>query len=87
MSGNSIVIRVGGAEYAIRSEDGVEHMQQVAALCDEKLQSVDAAYPQYGLARRYTLAMLELADQYVKLKNEYDALKKEIDNLTTGEWK
>ena len=83
---NSVTIKVEGIDYSFRTANSEQYMKELASLCDEKLDNIKAKYPACGVARRYTLAMLELADQYVQLQQEYQALQQEIKNITDGEW-
>ncbi|MBQ9992917.1 MAG: cell division protein ZapA [Firmicutes bacterium] len=82
----SITIKVEGIDYPFRTANSEEYMNSLAALCDEKLDNVKAKYPACSVSRRYTLALLELADQYMQLQQEYEAVQQEIKNITEGEW-
>lgn len=84
---NSISIKVESVDYQIRTEESEAYMESLAALCDEKLREADNQAFKLGLRRRYVLAMLNIADEYLKLKQEYDAVKHELDNIGSGEWK
>ena len=84
---HSVNMKIDGNEYSVLTRNSSEYMQRLAELCDETLHEVAERYPQYGISRRYTLALLEISDRYLKLQQEYEAMRHEIDNLTAGEWK
>lgn len=82
----SITIRIEGIDYSFRTANSEAYMASLAELCDEKLDSVKAKYPACSVSRRYTLALMEMADQYKQLQQEYEAVQQEIKNITDGEW-
>lgn len=75
----SLFVNINGNPYKLRSEDSLSHLQTVAGLVDDKIQTIKKQYPYYSLNRMAVLAALQLADEYLKLKDEYDQLLKEMD--------
>ena len=76
---NSLFVNINGNPYKLKSEDSLSHLQAVADLVDKKIVEIKKHYPQYSLNRMAVLSSLQLADEYLKLKNEYDQLLKEMD--------
>ena len=83
----SVKLNIDGIQYSARAVESDEYIRELTDLCNERIGEVARKYPMIGLKQRYTLALINTADQYLKLKQESDAMKKEIDNLASGAWK
>jgi len=73
-------VRIFGQEYSVRSESDGEHVQQVAALVDEKMREVANASSQVSSLRVAILAALNLADELVSLRK---GEMRSVDELDT----
>ena len=78
---HKVVTTIGGNEYTIRGEESEEHLLGIAAMVDNKMMELKQKYPRQTNARIAILAALQLADEYVKLSDQYDKILQELDDL------
>jgi cell division protein ZapA len=67
-------VDIFGQEYALRGQASEEHMRLVAALVNEKMQEIAQANPRFDLAKVAVLSAVNIADDYIKLVQEYNEL-------------
>jgi cell division protein ZapA len=71
-----VTIRINGYIYTVGCEDGQEdHLTEMAAEVERRIDSIKAIGGQSGEARLLVLAALLLADELHDTQNEADALR------------
>jgi cell division protein ZapA len=63
-------VRIYGKEYPIASDQNPEYVRLLAEYVDEKMNEVGGGSETATLARVAVLAALNIADEYMRLKNE-----------------
>ncbi|MDD4571559.1 MAG: cell division protein ZapA [Clostridia bacterium] len=79
---NRLVVKIAGNEYVLRGEEPIEHLQNVAAMVDDKITELTCIYPHYNQSRLAVLASVQLADELIKMIDQYSAIVAELENLT-----
>ncbi len=69
----SVAIEVMGRQFKIKSDDGAEHVRQVAQVVDEKINEANPG-PGHPTQQTLLMASLNLADELVKLRAKHAAL-------------
>jgi len=70
---NFLRFRLDGVEYTLRGEKSPEIMEDIVRQVDEKLQDIRKQAPFYSQTRAITLAALQLSEELLELKAEYNA--------------
>ena len=63
-------VRIFGKEYPIASDQNPEYVRTLAAYVDEKMGEVSGGSETATASRVAVLAALNIADEYMRLKNE-----------------
>jgi cell division protein ZapA len=63
-------VRIFGKEYPIASDQNPEYVRMLAAFVDEKMNEVSGGSDTATAARVAVLAALNIADEYMRLRNE-----------------
>jgi cell division protein ZapA len=63
-------VRIFGKEYPIASDQNPEYVRMLAAYVDEKMAEVSGGSETATASRVAVLAALNIADEYMRLKNE-----------------
>ena len=69
-----VTVNVGGESYTIRGDSEPERVQKLAGIFDERLRQTERAYPTLTPARVAILAGLNLAEEYLRLQEDYQQL-------------
>ena len=77
-----IEVEIFGEKYVIRGEGTTEHILGLAHEVDSKMRLIAQRSPRLSLHQVAILAALNLADEFVKLKEEQDALLQLLDEKT-----
>lgn len=80
MSGQNIQIKFMGQRLAVKSQDDPELVKQVVDLVTLKLNSAESRARGVGPAQVAILAMLELAEDYLKAKQRVEEYQTEIQS-------
>lgn len=76
---NKFTIKINGERYPIKGDVDIEYMKKLAIFVDKKMQEL-MKHNQYLPAQRIgVLTALHLADDYFRLKKDYDDLIKLLD--------
>lgn len=75
---NRIVVDISDKQYTIIGEDDPEHIRYVAHLVDQKMNETGSKSPGLDTTRRAVLTAVNVMDDYVKLKEDYDALLRDM---------
>ncbi|MBE7048556.1 MAG: cell division protein ZapA [Ruminococcaceae bacterium] len=74
---NTLVVKINNQEYTLASSASREYMLGVADIVDKKMKEVSRLNPGLNTTHTAVLAALNVADEYVRLRREYDMLKKQ----------
>lgn len=71
---HKVVVEVFGETYPLKSEQPPAYVEAVARLVDETIKGVTKTARVLGGHKIVTLAALQIADEYMTLKKDYDEL-------------
>jgi cell division protein ZapA len=74
-----MVVEILGRPLTLKSSLTPEHLQTVAKLVDEQLQQMQRAFPASPLTDLAILAALNLAGEFIEIKEDYQQLRTEIE--------
>lgn len=74
-----MVVEILGRPLTLKSSLTPEHLQAVAKLVDEQLQELQRAFPASPLTDLAILAALNLAGEFIEIKEDYQQLRTEIE--------
>ncbi|MCL6517804.1 cell division protein ZapA [Alicyclobacillus sp.] len=77
-----IRVTISGQEYTLRGPASEDHLREVAQLVDSVMQRIATANPNLDLRRQAVLAALNIADDLVRLQQEYRELLDLLDQQT-----
>ena len=78
MDKNKVKLNIGGAEYAIITEDDVKYVAELGREVDLQLSQVMKANPRISTTQAAVLLALEYADEYKKAGAAADNLRQQI---------
>jgi len=76
---NRVLVRIFGEDYTIKSPSDSEYIEKVAQKVDKRMKEIARVKPRLSLHQIAVLAALNLADEYLKLEEEYYSLMEEIE--------
>lgn len=80
-------VEIFGNTYTLKGNASEEHIIEVARLVDEKMRILAAKNPSLDMTKTAVLTAVNLADEYYRLKQEYDDLVKLIEAETGSQSK
>ncbi|KJS16070.1 MAG: hypothetical protein VR69_10700 [Peptococcaceae bacterium BRH_c4b] len=77
MSGtvNRVVVDIFGSQYNLKGEEPTEHLEKLASLVDNKMRDIRSRNPRLNISQTAILAALNIADEFLKLRKEYNSLE------------
>ncbi|MCR5809514.1 MAG: cell division protein ZapA [Clostridiales bacterium] len=81
MDKNRMVLNLAGQEFRISSERDKEYMRELETEVNKRIKAVQLHCPDQSTSRCALLAMLDLADEYAKLKAENEEVDRKISEL------
>ncbi len=81
MAPRTVEVEIQGQRYSLVSDEGPDHLREVAAVVDGSLREVSGGRPSvtYHTA---VLAAMNIASDLVKLRRQHETMKEEIDSRT-----
>lgn len=79
MKDNKLTVEIYGKQYTMRGDESTTHMQAIAEHVDDKMKEVATGNPKLDVTRLAVLSAVNISDDYLKLKQEYDELLELID--------
>jgi cell division protein ZapA len=79
LTGNSCVFKIMGDEYIIRGHDSIEYMQQIVAHIEKTIDAVSQGNPRLNKSQILLFAALRIADEFYKLRQDYQVLEELIE--------
>ncbi|MBA4548863.1 MULTISPECIES: cell division protein ZapA [unclassified Thermoactinomyces] len=77
---NKLSVEIYGTQYQLTGKASPSHMRQVASHVDEKMRQIADNNPRLDVARLAVLSAVNIADDYLKLKQEYDEIMHLIED-------
>jgi cell division protein ZapA len=83
MSGavNRVVVDIFGTQYNLKGEEPVESLEKVASLVDNRMREIRSLNPRLNVSQTAILAALNIADEFLKLRKEYDTLEELLQEV------
>ncbi|GBF32724.1 hypothetical protein DCCM_0920 [Desulfocucumis palustris] len=81
---NRVVVDIFGVQYNLKGEEPVEHLEELASMVDRKMREINSRNPRLNMSQAAVLAALNIADDYLKLKESVN-LGKEPHRESGGE--
>ena len=69
-----VVVDIFGEQYPLRSSDDVEYVKKLAAMVDANMRLAAKKTNSFSGNKIGVLAAMQIADEYYKLKKDYDEL-------------
>ena len=85
MDKKKIKVLIGGTEYTLVTSECEEYVQKVAIRVDRKLKEIKRESTQLTNAMAALLAAINLSDEYIKLEDSMDNLRKQIAEYSKNE--
>ncbi|CEH27633.1 hypothetical protein AM501_16585 [Aneurinibacillus migulanus] len=82
MSGQNkerVVVEIYGQYYTMKGDSSSSHMRMIAGYVDDKMRQIAAANPRLDTNKLAVLAALNMADEYFRLRMEYEELIKLLE--------
>ena len=76
---NRVTVEIFGKTYTIRGDASAEWIHEVAAYVDQKMRVIADKHLYLDTTKIAVLTALNLADEYFRLKEEYEELLQLID--------
>ncbi len=80
---NKLTVRINHREYTITSKESREYMLRVADVVDRNMKEVTKTSPELNTTMTAVLAALNLADEYVRLQQDYQKASKDVATYAT----
>jgi cell division protein ZapA len=77
----SVEVNILGQKYIIKGDAPPEYIRQLAEIVDQKLKEVYSNVPNVTPLKAAILAALNIADEFQKLKAQYDNITQELKNI------
>jgi len=77
-----VTARIMGEDYTIRGRASEEHILRIARFVDERMLQIAEAYPKLGTSRVAVLAAINMADELLKIREQYE----QLTQLLEEEW-
>nr|WP_051331205.1 cell division protein ZapA [Aneurinibacillus terranovensis] len=74
-----VVVEIYGQYYTMKGESSSSHMRMVAGYVDDKMRKIASANPRLDTNKLAVLSALNMADEYFKLRQEYEELLKLLE--------
>lgn len=87
MEKNKVKVLINGAEYTLVSAESPEYVQRVAVRVDRKLSEIKSENPQLTNVMAAMLTAINLSDEYIKLEDSSDNLRKQVAEYAKNETK
>ncbi len=69
-----VILTIFGEEYPVRTTVPAEHLEKLARTVDRVMRETAHAHPRLGTQRVAVLAAMNIADELVRLQEQYDRL-------------
>ncbi|AUS08266.1 MULTISPECIES: cell division protein ZapA [Laceyella] len=77
---NKLSVEIYGQQYNLTGKASPGHMRQVASHVDEKMRQIADKNPRLDTTRLAVLSAVNIADEFLKLKQEHDEIMHLIED-------
>ena len=81
---NRVKVRINGEDYYVKGTVPTEYIKQVADYVDRKMSDLSQNYPDLSRTRIAVLAALNITDELLRLKQEYEEFLTTFDDESEG---
>ena len=74
MEKKKVVVEIFGEVYPLKSDEPADYVRRLAKLVDDNMRDVAKKTRSFSGTKIGVLAALQIADEYYKLKKDYDEL-------------
>ena len=85
MEKNKVRVIINNTEYTLVTSECPEYVQRVAIKVDKKLREIKKESPQLTNTMIAMLAAINLSDEYIKLEESADNLRKQVADYAKNE--
>jgi cell division protein ZapA len=71
---NKSTVEINGQQYYLTGKATPNHMKKVAGFVDDKMKQISQSNPKLDANRLAVLSAVNIADQYLQLKQEYEEI-------------
>lgn len=84
---NRVVVKINGQEYPIVGAEPKEYLLKVSSFVDDKMGTITESNKNLSTSMIAVLTAINIADQYLKIKVNFEEIKKELEQsqLKIGE--
>ena len=82
METNSIKVKIGGTEYALRSDSDPDYLKELAEFIDNRMRNFEGTANLKSPVKIAVLTALNIADDYFRLKKKHEKLVNEIESTS-----
>lgn len=79
MAEHKIVVEIFGDQYPLKSDDDAAYVRELADLVDRTMREVAQKTHSLSASKISVLTSLQLADEYLRLKKDYEELMQLMD--------
>ncbi|MEW6446727.1 MAG: cell division protein ZapA [Bacillota bacterium] len=76
---NRVEVEIGGEPYILKSDAPSEYIERVARLVNNRIKEVRARNSRLSLLKATVVAALNIADDYLRLRDDHEDLVKLIE--------
>ncbi|MDA8333507.1 MAG: cell division protein ZapA [Peptococcaceae bacterium] len=76
---NRLEVQICGERYVLKGDAAPEHLRQVAGYVERMIKQAQARNPQLSFGKASLLTALNVADEFLKLKADYDNMVKLLE--------
>lgn len=81
---NRVKVNIDGEDYCIKGAVPKQHIERAASLVDEKIVDLAESHPYLSRNKIAVLAALNIADEFLRIKEENEELIDLLDVETKG---
>lgn len=76
-----VKVKIMGQEYVLKGKDSSEYIEMLACFVAEKMEEISKRHPSYNPTKVAVLGALQIADEFNKLREDYDKIIEELQML------
>lgn len=79
---NKVTIRILGESYSIKGHHDSEHIYKTANIVNKQMTKIMENNPSLTTTKIAVLAALNIADEYIRLEEDYKQIVKMLEDIT-----
>lgn len=81
---NRLTVEIYGQQYKLSGKASVNHMRMIAGFVNDKMSEIAKMNPRLDTAKIAVLSAVNIADEYARLRQEYEELLKLLQEDAKG---